>query len=1288
MSKNSSNQEQKDSIKVYNAKEILNSDENLLSKNSIQNLDVDKASNSKKDNEEEEFPLNISLFKKKKWEKNINELGKMLKRLNLPESKYEYIFDEEYIKYFSKGVNLDNFSEVMDEIRRNYYDEFNSDAYGHLVDKKMLLFFDKTIIQMYINLTKLYEEFEKENYLSKKNFFDFLEIYGSDIETKSQQIFDLYTKVKGRVFLNIFFQNISPKLFRFFILIYMKRIQINIIMKGKEIPLSIINEQNEIGKYIITNIINIITSNTYELDKKYKDEDILETIYLLLDYYIFFEETFSVQINSNLDLDYKIKGIFNKYKVYYHGLSVLNKNNNYSYILEFVYDDDKFIFYPNKIWNKYIKNEYKTYSLKILINSLNEIDKLSNFMERNINKEQKFYRKKFFDIIFEKLSENLIVYIQDFETIENETNSLEKIIKFINGVVKLILYEGNNKNNIFKIYMKCEEKNEDKARKEIFEKIIKNIISFLEKVTFKNLDDDLKMEFINSLIILLESFGEYKNNYFYEIMFTNIEKNFELKSSLFGRLVVIYNNFRASEMEKERPSCNKLIIFNSLTNCIIEYLVGCIKFNYAKFGDEVHKLLIVKLNAEHLSQSLGKDITYYNYFKYNNYLLLDIELFKNISFQNLKDIDFKLNNYFINILLNINTAFETFLKKLIISFDYNAKSNSIELKNEEIKDDTFNISENNNMNDLVNIKKGWDEIIDDNIPNISNSVNELINKYKKNELFSDAEAKNIFELIFLEYKMIFHLIKFDSLNEFDCLLSINDTDRNFKNSKELIDFLYYKNNKKKYYLIILFSFMQKICDIIELRNEEQKIIEYEIILLLPDYLDLSIHSMNYFENQIDYSERETKIMSIYNLIECLIYDIKYQSRSFKNFLGSMFGHEIFNILLLLIYNVLLTIYYKKPLNESDEKYNNIDNRNDFLSIKIITILHILYLVIIIINWSISRMKIEYFYCRTKFSNDYFKENEKLKMGQKAKLLKNFDFDFDVFFPKRNEEKITKYFNGNCFQRTMKSLEYYFGLFNVYVNTFETISPFIISLICLLLSFWSQIFLVIPLLLIFNIFPHLKAVYLIIKEQLITLVLLGIYILLILYVFSWFGFFFLPKMFKYEAVDKKNELVSLTEESICSSSVSCILYFMNYGLSSEGAIEMNLISFKYSVSYYLIQFFFEIFLYLFIHMIFFNVVLATISNTFDEMKKKVEQKKYDEKNVCFICGKTRIDSINDSKDFDKHLKIHDKWKYIIYMIQIILKNKEEYTNEEYNIWRQIKKKKLNWLPKYDKESNDN
>ena len=205
----------------------------------------------------------------------------------------------------------------------------------------------------------------------------------------------------------------------------------------------------------------------------------------------------------------------------------------------------------------------------------------------------------------------------------------------------------------------------------------------------------------------------------------------------------------------------------------------------------------------------------------------------------------------------------------------------------------------------------------------------------------------------------------------------------------------------------------------------------EIILLSPDYLDLSHDSKSYFENQIDYSERETKIMSIYNLIECLILDIKINKdrnkNIFKKFLGSMYGHEIFNILILIVYNVLLTIYYKKPRFESEEKYNEIDNRNHYSSIQIIKIIHIIYLVFIFINWIIFRAKIEYFYCRTKFSNEYFKDDEKLKMGNKVKSLKEFDSNIDAFFPEKNEERITKYFGDNYFQRKLESIEYYWGL---------------------------------------------------------------------------------------------------------------------------------------------------------------------------------------------------------------------------------------------------------------------
>ena len=74
------------------------------------------------------------------------------------------------------------------------------------------------------------------------------------------------------------------------------------------------------------------------------------------------------------------------------------------------------------------------------------------------------------------------------------------------------------------------------------------------------------------------------------------------------------------------------------------------------------------------------------------------------------------------------------------------------------------------------------------------------------------------------------------------------------------------------------------------------------------------------------------------------------------------------------------------------------------------------------------------------------------MGNKVKLLKKLDININEFFPEKSDEKITKYFNGNFFQRIIKSLIYKLSLFNVYLNTLERISPFIISLICLILSF--------------------------------------------------------------------------------------------------------------------------------------------------------------------------------------------------------------------------------------------
>ena len=250
-------------------------------------------------------------------------------------------------------------------------------------------------------------------------------------------------------------------------------------------------------------------------------------------------------------------------------------------------------------------------------------------------------------------------------------------------------------------------------------------------------------------------------------------------------------------------------------------------------------------------------------------------------------------------------------------------------------------------------------------------------------------------------------------------------------------------------------------------------------------------------------------------------------------------------------------------------------------------------------------------------------------------------------------------------------------------TIKTIYPFLLTLLCIIfyLIGW-QICLILPLFLAFNLSDTLLAIIKVLFEEILTLGLLGLYMIIIIYFFSWIGFFYIPKLFKYEPVNKNNEFFE-HEENICSSAISCILYFLNFGITSEGAIDMNLISFKDSTSYYLGQFFFDLILYACIHMIFFNVFLATITDSFGKMRDEIREKDNDIKNVCFICQKTKNDCINDGENFEKHCQDHNKWKYIMFICNLLQKDEKELSQEKYIIYKKIKEEKIDWFPKYKK-----
>jgi len=557
---------------------------------------------------------------------------------------------------------------------------------------------------------------------------------------------------------------------------------------------------------------------------------------------------------------------------------------------------------------------------------------------------------------------------------------------------------------------------------------------------------------------------------------------------------------------------------------------------------------------------------------------------------------------------------------------------------------------------------------------------EILLEFYQNNKF---EKKFLFNLILLNYQIIFH---FNDIPGFEiCKSFLYISDEN--NLDIAIKYINEKFNGKRNLLLPLFLFLEEIRDIIEVKVNEKSINLMNI--LIPEIFNLNKYSKTYFHNIIDYSDRENKLLSIYNNIECLIYDIKYKKSKYNKLFENLFNYKIegINYIFVLLENISLIAFYSKSTEDSIEIYNQIDNRQTFPVFSAFIGLHCSILFLIFLGWIIFRAKLDYFYSITKYINKNSEKLVRLSLEQKVKLLDN-NANIKEFIPKesKKEYKTINYFRNN---RVEKGIEKLIGSINnglnysyIYIYFLKNIYPFLFTLIFLIVYLFDvQIFVVFPLIFMFNSSESLFGIIKVLLQQAKTLFLLLFYMIVLLYIFGLLGFFYFPKMFKYESVNNNNELIYY-EENICSSTISCILYFFYYGLISEGSIDMNLISYKNNTSYYWGQFFFNIILYSIIHMIFFNVILASITNGFDKMRESIIEKDYNKKNFCFICQKTRNDCINDGENFDEHIFKHNKWKYIIFICNIILKDKKELSEQEYIIYQQINEGRIDWFPEYN------
>ena len=213
-----------------------------------------------------------------------------------------------------------------------------------------------------------------------------------------------------------------------------------------------------------------------------------------------------------------------------------------------------------------------------------------------------------------------------------------------------------------------------------------------------------------------------------------------------------------------------------------------------------------------------------------------------------------------------------------------------------------------------------------------------------------------------------------------------ETIGNNQNTKDIRDFETNMN--------IIFSFWRKIFNEIEISiNGEKQILYY---ISRPVTLYLYNDQKMYYEDNVDRSSRDSKLISMYENLDSFIFEMVYNSHNHKFNLANIFyyyGLELINIILFIIDNIILLIHYYKSWKEDYSKYNIVENYKSSKILLILSGVHILFIIIIIINWLINRLNIDYYHGLSKYSNKYIKSKLNLNFERKAFKLRKLSNNY-------------------------------------------------------------------------------------------------------------------------------------------------------------------------------------------------------------------------------------------------------------------------------------------------------
>ena len=194
-----------------------------------------------------------------------------------------------------------------------------------------------------------------------------------------------------------------------------------------------------------------------------------------------------------------------------------------------------------------------------------------------------------------------------------------------------------------------------------------------------------------------------------------------------------------------------------------------------------------------------------------------------------------------------------------------------------------------------------------------------------------------------------------------------------------------------------------------------------------------------------------------------------------------------------------------------------------------------------------------------------------------------------------------------------------------------------------------------------------------KTQIITTLLLC---MIIVHIFTIFAYYYINETFYNYSIGRQGE-------NLCVGVLHCFTTIFSLGPRSSGSVGDMLIRQSYSddnQELYLVRFFYDVLAFIVVNVIFLNMIMGVIIDTFAELRDEKNSTDEKKRNECFLCSLPRGSLDKEAEGFEYHTRnVHFLWDYLYFVYYLKMKSLTEYNGMEMNVHAKIQTGDISWLP---------